>query len=364
MLHLHRDVLLIIGTHLLDNEKVTLASLCKSTHEYLFVFMYCEAIKHNKICGLSYFDNFENVILTKPDQILPQCAKCIHFTASITDLPARVTHLTFDHYFNESVAGCIPVTVTHLTFGDEYDQPIIDTIPSSVTHLVFRGSPNQPLVGCIPASVKYIDFGLGNFEQTFENVLPTSVTHLKLPDEYDQPIHNWLPSSLTHLRFGDIYDRSIRNSIPPNITHLTFGYEYNHPIAGCIPDSVTHLCFGARFNQPINGAIPASVTHLAFGVSFDQKIANHIPSSVVYLRINKALYKQIDDVPSSVSELAFGWDGYDNVKYLPMSVKTIIVTDPCDTNENYNDLIANVNRDVKIIRTNLFSDEISTYFFD
>lgn len=161
MLHIHRDTLLIICTHLLDKEKVLLTSLCKSTREYLFVFTYCEAIEHNKIRNLAQFENFENVILTESDQIPPRHAKYIHFSALTINLPSRVTHLTFGDKFNESVADRIPQIVTHLIFGDEYDRPIVDTIPSSVTHLVFRQSPNQCLAGCIPASTKYIDFGLG-----------------------------------------------------------------------------------------------------------------------------------------------------------------------------------------------------------
>jgi hypothetical protein len=92
------------------------------------------------------------------------------------NLPASITHLTFDDYFNKPVSN-LPVLITHLTFGAYFNQPV-DNLPASVTHLTFGSYFNQPV-----------------------DNLPASVTHLTFGSYFNQPVDN-LPALINHLTFG------------------------------------------------------------------------------------------------------------------------------------------------------------------
>ena len=86
-------------------------------------------------------------------------------------LPISVTHLTFGHYFDQSIEKGIPNSVTHLTFGWRFNQSIEKGIPNSVTHLTFENNFNQSIEKGIPNSVTHLTFG-DHFNQS-EKVYPT-----------------------------------------------------------------------------------------------------------------------------------------------------------------------------------------------
>ena len=156
-------------------------------------------------------------------------------------LPQWVTRVTMyfkDKSRQQNPLQNLPASVTHLTIsGTFFFQPVV--IPSpSVTHLKLR-----------------CGFTLMSMDE-----LPSSVTHLILPDDFDQPVAN-MPSSVTHLTFGYLFNRPVEN-LPAHITHLTFGYMFNQPVNN-LPSSLTHLRFGHAFNKPVEN-LPAHLTHLEF----------------------------------------------------------------------------------------------------
>ena len=149
MLSLYDDIIIKIADELSDKQKIYMTMLSKQLDHFKFKFIYVELVSLSKIKMLPYFDNFENVEL---DIMMhsPKFAKFIHFLATTTNIPDKITNLTFNENFNQSIKDCIPSSVSHLTFGWKCNQPIKDCIPSSVSHLTFGHEFNQPIKDCIP----------------------------------------------------------------------------------------------------------------------------------------------------------------------------------------------------------------------
>jgi hypothetical protein len=259
MLTLYDDIIIKIADELSDKQKIYVSLISKQFDRLKFKMIYTKLISLSKIISLPYFDKFENILLDVMNVTYPTSSKFICFLANGSDIPQKITHLTFGFYFNNPINNCIPSFVTHLTFGYYFNQPINDCIPSSVTHLSF-----------------------GWF--------------------FDQSINNCIPSSVTHLTFGGRFNQSINNCIPSSVTYLTFGWHFNQPINDCIPFFVTHLIFGYNFNQSINNCIPPSVTHLSFGYNFNQQI-KEIPTSVKKIIIEESYVLEIDEKVKSHAEI-------------------------------------------------------------
>nr|AEX62467.1 putative F-box and FNIP repeat-containing protein [Moumouvirus Monve] len=101
------DILLLyILNYADDKSKVLFLSTSKKIRNLLLhKVKYTGIYEYDKINKLSYFNQFNN----------------IEYEANDTNIPNGITHLTFGHYFNQSVKGCIPNSVTHLTFGFCFD---------------------------------------------------------------------------------------------------------------------------------------------------------------------------------------------------------------------------------------------------
>jgi len=178
MLSLCADLYLIIGRDLNDKEKITISMTCKNLDKLKYIFTYDEKIYFSMIKGLTFFDNFTNVIMDKEysrdvtTKLLPAKCKYLHFTSYGSYIPlfentiknyVGITHLTFDMTFISYYP--VPQTVTHLTFGSCFDQSIKDIIPPNVTHLTFR-----------------------HYRRQIVKLLPSTVTHLILDDDFEVPI--------------------------------------------------------------------------------------------------------------------------------------------------------------------------------
>jgi hypothetical protein len=155
----------------------------------------------------------QNIRLTRPnsvfeleeDDVYVDITLPIGFDHSLKEVtwPSRLTHLTFDEWFNQPVDH-LPVSLTHLTLGLCFNQSV-DRLPASLTHLAFYGYFNQPV-----------------------DRLPASLTHLTFRGHFNQPVDR-LPASLTHLTFGDCFNQPV-NHFPPCLTHLTIGYYFLRPV--------------------------------------------------------------------------------------------------------------------------------------
>uniref|UniRef100_A0A6C0C821 F-box domain-containing protein n=1 Tax=viral metagenome TaxID=1070528 RepID=A0A6C0C821_9ZZZZ len=251
MLSVPDDIILKIGDLLLDKDKIAITMMAKRFDRLKYKFIYRQKMIYDRILPLSYFDNFECIELPRYQRIYPKSVKYVHFVARTTEMPPKVTHLTFGDDFNRSVENVIPSSVTHLTLGHYFNQPI--TIPSSVTHLTFKLHFNQPVK------------------------IPSSVTHVTFGYSFNQPIE--VPSSVTHLTFGPKFNQPIK--IPTFTTHLKFGCYFNQPVI--VPPSVTHLVFGDFFDQPLIDDNLLSVEEIMITQNYDNTInENLLPKIVRY----------------------------------------------------------------------------------
>ena len=92
----------------------------------------------DEIVNLSYFDQFNHVIVSD----------------TTIRLPKSVTRITFSDNFDESVENYLPDTVTHITFGLLFDRPI-HTMPKAIVYVAFGEIFCQP-IDCVPDSIKFI----------------------------------------------------------------------------------------------------------------------------------------------------------------------------------------------------------------
>jgi len=298
MLAVYPEIILKISEELTDHEKINFSMITKQMDKFKHKFKYGEKISISKITNLSYFDNFENiVILSHTITKYPAHTKYVHFETKYPNIPPSVTHLSF-YKFDRPIINCIPSSVIYLDFGSHFDRSIKDCIPPSVTHLVLGVLFTQSIEDCIPSSVTHLVINNCDRLQKKDRV-PSSVTHLTLCHIFLTMKDN-IPSSVTHLTINHGY----ANCIPLSVTHLTFGPSFYQPINDGIPSSITHLIFGRDFNRSIEGIIPASVTHLTFDLYFDQEI-NELSSSIKELTLHKNYSKLISEHIASRINIKF-----------------------------------------------------------
>lgn len=244
-------------------------------------------------------------------------------------MPTRLTHLILGYeLLHLDITRFIPTTVTHLTAGISVKQ----VIPFSVTHLKLKSARLEDLEGMIPPSVTHLelpDDGCSYGQQLKPGAIPSSVTHIVFgcPDN-QKMIPNIIPSSVTHLTFHNSFNRMLpKGVIPSSVKHVVFGDEFNRQIcAQTFPHGLTHLCFGRDFNQPIRSkCIPSTVESLVFGTNFDQVIQPlAIPQSVKYLAFGSAFSHHLDEkcLPGALDyiEISRGYVKQDDECWLPSSL--------------------------------------------
>ena len=126
-----------------------------------------------------------------------------------------------------------------------------------------------------------------------------------------------LPSSLTYLKICNNFNQPLELSSFKLLTHLEFcrGSEFDQPL-NALPETLTHLIFNGKFNQPLN-ALPGTLTHLIFRkYSHFKKPLDALPQSVIYLEFGfesefhaRCLFnKPLDALPQSLTHLTFSWN--------------------------------------------------------
>ncbi|AEQ33042.1 FNIP repeat protein [Megavirus chiliensis] len=103
---LNDDVIMYILEYLNDMDKIRFLSVDSKLHGFINNTWFNEIYDYKLIIKLSYLDRF----------------KYIKFETNSTNIPKRITHLTFKDNFNQDIKNCIPVSVTHLTFGMYFNQ--------------------------------------------------------------------------------------------------------------------------------------------------------------------------------------------------------------------------------------------------
>lgn len=216
-----KDVYFPISEYLDNKEKIHLTMTSKEMDKLKYIFLYKDKIEIDLIVNLPYYDNFENVassyISTAPFGVskslimllkkgrYPKNMQYHHYTTNVT------------YFFLHSLDFVPNATLIKCGwFGIEY---FFENVPYIVTHLTFVNF-NDPIIG----------------------VIPSSVTHLNLGNDFSQPITNHIPPSVTHLTFGNNFDHKLtRNSIPTSVIDLRLGYRYMHSIHESILRQVSRL---------------------------------------------------------------------------------------------------------------------------
>ena len=88
-----------------------------------------------------------------------------------------------------------------------------------------------------------------------------------------------------------------------------------------LPSNLTHLVFGYSFDKEVNN-LPSNLTHLVFGYSFNQKVDN-LPSNLTHLVFGYSFNKEVYNLPNSIEELRFGIEFNQKLDNLPSSIHKI-----------------------------------------
>ncbi|KAN0032948.1 hypothetical protein ACTFIV_006890 [Dictyostelium citrinum] len=170
------------------------------------------------------------------------------------------------------------------------------------------------------------------------NVLPKSITYLKLQDYNWDAINNFqledsnfFPSSLKKLILNCKINRPIKHiDIPNAIEYLKFGFIYNKPItiqSILIPTSVKKLTINCNCVIE-SGVLPKSIKYLKFGQCYGyQFISNSIvPESVEILVIksNQSIHKGFIPHSLKVLKLIGNYDKPINFQ-LPITIEKLII---------------------------------------
>jgi hypothetical protein len=99
-----------------------------------------------------------------------------------------------------------------------------------------------------------------------------------------------------------------------------FGNYFNQPVNN-LPSTITHLQFGWKFNQPVNN-LPSSITHLKFKYDFNQQIDN-LPNSLISLSLRGDFNQQINHLPDSLKFLNICSDFDQSVNHLPKNLECL-----------------------------------------
>eukprot|EP01132_Coremiostelium_polycephalum_P008450 gene8450-10380_t len=227
---------------------------------------------------------------------------------------------------------CLPPSITLLEASSE----TMVKIPSSVKHLKFDFLNEAIPIGFIPSSVEKLDIdcfqkivpgmipnGVKDLEITmsetksFKNIIPESVTILKINSAINIIDDKILPSGLTHLTTNQTI------AFTPGLNHfknlISLECQFDKPIGiGMLPPTLQKLNFwtvakrstrGMDICYIQEGSLPKDLEYLAMHYSsqtFEQGI---LPSNLKSLVIDISFYKMFpfDNcyIPPSVNQLVF-----------------------------------------------------------
>jgi hypothetical protein len=238
----------------------------------------------------------------------------------ITILPETVTRLCI-HGDNKRQGNIIiPGHIRRLHMGVFRNSSYTITEPSVMAHLELEciGLGTERLYMNIPRSVTHVNLRL--YTHMDWNLLPTTVTHLELPYNYNQPVR--IHMGMKHITFGEDFNMFLKPKIFPNtITHITFGVKFNRPIdPGVLPESLTHIIFGDEFDKEITAfsTLP-NLIHVEFGCMFDKSIRD-LPPSVRYLKLGDMFTKALQ-LPPDLTTLILGKCFKKDIRNLPQKLQ-------------------------------------------
>jgi len=104
---------------------------------------------------------------------------------------------------------------------------------------------------------------------------------------------------------------------------LAFGEKFNQKVD--LPLNLAHLTFGENFNQEVD--LPPNLTHLK--LYCNQKV--DLPQNLKYLYCKETT--MVNYLPDSLDELKLGYYFNSPLDNLPISLKTLKISDKYDKNK-------------------------------
>jgi len=251
-----------------------------------------------------------------------------HFNSQCS-IPSSVTHLIFGFrtLLGHHIKGILPKSLRYLKFDTSFNQNI-DDLQLSTPNLQFLqfGDHFNNSVDELPVSLKYLSFGYC-FNQHV-NKLPLTLTHLKLGRCFSRSIDE-LPQSIEQIILTDvplIVSLSFHTFIQKKQTHSHLSIHLYQDSESQINNlkllypTIKRLKFRRRFNQSVD-QLPSSVIFIHFGYYFNQSV-DHLPSSLETVIFGHWFDKSIDNLPQSVNKIIFSFDGSFNqpISQLPSSL--------------------------------------------
>ena len=164
----------------------------------------------------------------------------------VGEIPNSVLTLTATHFNTPlPVASITTSSLTTLTVNC-YDHPLeAGSLPLSLTDLYLPAFNQRIDVAALPPRLRRCRFERFN-QDVRPNVLPMSLTELRVGDEYTFPVtaaafHHL--TSLTLLELGSSFRHRLEHDcLPANLIELNLGRQYNHTIAErVLPSSLRRL---------------------------------------------------------------------------------------------------------------------------
>lgn len=179
--------------------------------------------------------------------------------------------------FNATIAGSLPSTVTHIKFPENYEHHVDG--------------------GCLPPNLTHL---YSDSVLAFSKIpILSKLIELNM-DGVDNEILLLTPN-LTHLSFKH-FSKLIIN-FPPHLTHINFGDNFNQPVLN-IPNSVISIQFGHHFNSNFN--IPPNLTELLFTDNSTYTIPlPSLPKALTHLYLG-FMYVSTHALPDSLTHLSIG----------------------------------------------------------
>ena len=159
--------------------------------------------------------------------------------------------------------------------------------------------------------IEEIDLGFSKEmdESVIEN-LPLSIRKLTIPNTITSSIDSLsvLPN-LTHLIFSSAYHTYGRfngriDNLPSTLTSLTLAKPFDQTLDNLVNlPNLLYLSTGSRFNKPVEN-LPSSLKTLIFGFHFNQRVDN-LPPNLNKLIFDHDFNQPIDNLPVGLNSLVF-----------------------------------------------------------
>ena len=202
-------------------------------------------------------------------------------------LPSTLKCLWFINTFNNKIdKKALPNSIEKIIFSDFFNQKLDFIFPDNLIELRLGNYFNQTIEkGDLPEGLKILKIDSTKYNKKIEpNVLPNSITNLRI-NKYPYPIEkDMIPDSLNYLSFGPDFNQEIKeNTLPTHIKTLSLGYTYNKYIKkNVLPPNLRILSLGKSYEHIINYDMPKTLEKLIFLLTIKRPVnTKYLPKDCV-----------------------------------------------------------------------------------